>query len=735
MAPSETPRKRSRGHDESEDDDLPTFEDPQDMVNAVITALTVPEEKTNVSKVYANENNLATEVKAYAKIAGQNWTFYVKSLAISIGRNTDSNPEINSNNNSNSANSNNAVDIDLGPAKVVSRQHATINYNLEFRCWELKVLGRNGARIDGVKIEAGKSAPLNSGAILDIGNTQMMFILPDSPPKILQKMLSDCLKKYKDIMKSRKLTSSSSVSSFTNGIGGAGQYQYNSGHSHSNSNSLLKSFQIFDQAQLGHSPSSATASSLQSNLDQDLSKEEAKDIKPPYSYATMITQAILSNSNGVMSLSEIYTWIADHYAYYKYLKTGWQNSIRHNLSLNKAFEKVPRRPNEPGKGMKWQISESYKEDFLNKINDGSLLKSRRGSSVTRQLQLHLATHRNLPEPEKYYKATIDTNLNRKSTPPSGQSSGGTVHATLNRNEAANGGFNPLYNPQQQQMPPKLGQPIQYAPTNLSTPIHYGAQQHQQQQMSQGINFTNYNQSRNSFGYQAPPMMYSGGQMLQPNYPQHLNQQPPPQQSEYHSSLSKSPSLNSHNLTPRLPKVANANLYNLQPPPASANSSLIPSLHSRHNSNSASGLPDLNYSSGNNVSTSDTSHSHLTTSNTVATDPTLVFTSPKKIAPLEAFTPERGSKSTGGSNKLGLHNSISNNQSSPAFWNFVQFSTPNGQTPLRKNSEELNSGSPTLNRKVGMNLNGSVNVKTETMKKILSPLKDLNDDKLQKVGQD
>ena len=115
----------------------------------------------------------------------------------------------------------------------------------------------------------------------------------------------------------------------------------------------------------------------------------------------MITQAILSNPQGVMSLSEIYNWIADHYAYYKYSKTGWQNSIRHNLSLNKAFEKVPRRPNEPGKGMKWQISESYKEEFLNKISDGTILKTRRGSSVSRQLSLHLATHNQLPESHKY----------------------------------------------------------------------------------------------------------------------------------------------------------------------------------------------------------------------------------------------------------------------------------------------------------------------------------------------
>ncbi|KAM9916661.1 hypothetical protein OXX59_009830, partial [Metschnikowia pulcherrima] len=163
----------------------------------------------------------------------------------------------------------------------------------------------------------------------------------------------------------------------------------------------MSSFQMFEKGALAHSPSSVSAVSLQNNLDQDLSREDAKDIKPPYSYATMITQAILSNPDGVMSLSEIYTWISSRYAYYKYSKTGWQNSIRHNLSLNKAFEKVPRRPNEPGKGMKWQISDSYRNDFLQKVQTGTLSKSRRGSSVSRTLQMHLATHQGLPEAKSY----------------------------------------------------------------------------------------------------------------------------------------------------------------------------------------------------------------------------------------------------------------------------------------------------------------------------------------------
>ncbi|KAK6643044.1 hypothetical protein RUM43_004547 [Polyplax serrata] len=78
------------------------------------------------------------------------------------------------------------------------------------------------------------------------------------------------------------------------------------------------------------------------------------DKKPPISYATLICMAMRANNNK-MTLSAIYSWIKENFMYYRNADPSWQNSIRHNLSLNKCFVKIPRSKNEPGKGGFWRL--------------------------------------------------------------------------------------------------------------------------------------------------------------------------------------------------------------------------------------------------------------------------------------------------------------------------------------------------------------------------------------------
>ncbi|KAJ2065337.1 hypothetical protein GGI17_000389 [Coemansia sp. S146] len=95
------------------------------------------------------------------------------------------------------------------------------------------------------------------------------------------------------------------------------------------------------------------------------SKEELA--KPVYSYASLIAQAINQTRDKKVTLNGIYTYITANYPYYRHTQNGWQNSIRHNLSLNKAFIRVQRADNEPGKGSYWAIADAYKGQFTNGV--------------------------------------------------------------------------------------------------------------------------------------------------------------------------------------------------------------------------------------------------------------------------------------------------------------------------------------------------------------------------------
>lgn len=74
--------------------------------------------------------------------------------------------------------------------------------------------------------------------------------------------------------------------------------------------------------------------------------------KPPYSYATLIAEAILNSPDHRLTLNSIYKSIMTAYPYYQCKNSGWQNSIRHNLSLNRCFQRLERSANSEEKGIK-----------------------------------------------------------------------------------------------------------------------------------------------------------------------------------------------------------------------------------------------------------------------------------------------------------------------------------------------------------------------------------------------
>ena len=87
--------------------------------------------------------------------------------------------------------------------------------------------------------------------------------------------------------------------------------------------------------------------------------------KPPFSYISLIAMAIESFPERMCTLHDIYRIVSSNFPYYRTNQRRWQNSIRHSLSFNDCFIKIPRSAERPGKGHLWTIHPEAGDMFRN----------------------------------------------------------------------------------------------------------------------------------------------------------------------------------------------------------------------------------------------------------------------------------------------------------------------------------------------------------------------------------
>ncbi|KAM7413258.1 hypothetical protein PAMA_020574 [Pampus argenteus] len=181
--------------------------------------------------------------------------------------------------------------------------------------------------------------------------------------------------------------------------------------------------------------------------------------KPIYSYSILIFMALKNSKTGSLPVSEIYSFMTEHFPYFKTAPDGWKNSVRHNLSLNKCFEKVENKNgNSSRKGCLWALNPAKVEKMQEE-----LYKWRRKDPITvrRSMARPEDLDRLLGErPKKFRSLPPYTNpaLFSRAAPIYGTTSSACTPTQLG----------PIQHPQYSHIPPPSQQPC-HLPSTASKP--------------------------------------------------------------------------------------------------------------------------------------------------------------------------------------------------------------------------------------------------------------------------
>lgn len=312
-------------------------------------------------------------LQALARLEGRDFEFVMRQRTVTIGRNS----------------SHGSVDINMGHSSFISRRHLQVLYD-EASGFTLRCLGKNGVFVDGVFQRRGAPPlPLPRECVFRFPSTvikiQFMSLLEleeqreqeaSPPPRPLMPHISPLkisiptAQQHEEHMRafgSPQPSPTGTISvptSCPTSPRGAGSSGYRYGRNVTSDLQLAAEYAakaVSEQRRSLMEQRSTGSEGRGESAGGDSPKDESK---PPYSYAQLIVQAISSAPDKQLTLSGIYAHITKHYPYYRTADKGWQNSIRHNLSLNRYFLKVARSQDEPGKGSFWRVDSASESKLV-----------------------------------------------------------------------------------------------------------------------------------------------------------------------------------------------------------------------------------------------------------------------------------------------------------------------------------------------------------------------------------
>ncbi|KAI0068972.1 hypothetical protein BV25DRAFT_1910699 [Artomyces pyxidatus] len=316
-----------------------------------------PPDAQHVSAVVDGHNfdaeSMPDKISAYYSLVFPNFTYYLQTLNVTIGRRCipTSTP---------SSSEQAQVDVDLGPLKSVSRLHARIEYEEEQERFVLVVLGRNGAWVDGAWSGKGSKVPLGERSQIQIASRTFHFVLPP-PPAPEDSPAPSSKSSPRPRSPSVDITSISPPSPLRS----ASPPPPALSPPPRKAPPLPEPPQLPNSNAIGKSKktSGKTKPAETRPPAPPRPKPEEMPPKPQYTYAQLCYRAIKS-LGGKATLQDIISWMMENFDWYRFNeKTGWEKSVRHNLSSNRAFRKMERSAGERGKGFYWAVEEDCEHIF------------------------------------------------------------------------------------------------------------------------------------------------------------------------------------------------------------------------------------------------------------------------------------------------------------------------------------------------------------------------------------